>query len=173
MRKVKSMLLSLFFVVLSLTNNAEAQNAKGIGVGVEKTLGGIAGASLVIDMGQFRVDVLFHFDYRNRRECCDYMLFGFAGRFFFVLHSMRQADFSLGGGFGVIAASNDPAPYYDYVALQLECAMQIRAFVVPSFAIHGSLGLAISFGEDINTGVQLGEGWGGGLLGSFGATYFF
>jgi len=171
MRKI-TLILFFFFVVFLGVREAEAQNAKGFGVGVEKTLGGISGASLVIDMGQFHVDLLFHFDYHNRDHYHDYTSFGFAGRFFYVLHSMRQVDFSLGGGIGVLAVDDDPDPY-DYVAMQIEIAMQIRAFLLPSFAINGSLGFAVIFGEDINTGIMLGEGWGGGLLGSFGATYFF
>jgi hypothetical protein len=172
MRKISLIILPILFVIFSRVSEVKAQNAKGFGVGVEKTLGGITGASLVIDMGQFHVDILLHVDYRNRHPYYDYTSFGFAGRFFYVLHSMRQADFSLGGGVGVLAVENDPHPN-DYVVLQIEIAAQLRAFLLPSFAINGSLGFVISFGEDVDTGIQLGEGWNGGLLGSFGATYFF
>jgi hypothetical protein len=178
MRKVNLISFLLLFVTFFGASEVAAQNSRGVGIGVEKTLGGLSGISLVIDMGQFRVDVLFHFDYRDKDPCYDhqhdedYISFGFAGRFFYLLHSMRQADFSIGGGIGTLVVENDPCPY-DYVVMQLEIAAQLRAFLTPSFAINGSFGFAIVFGEDINTGFQIGEGWNGGLLGSFGATYFF
>jgi hypothetical protein len=175
----------LFSVLLLATGAASAQeyaDGHGPGLGIEENLGGLSGASFVYDAGKFRIDALLGFDYESAagNNNGSVTRFGIAGRFFWVLHRMERADFSLGGGFGIVRESiGDGGP--SETNILLEFAAQIRVFIAPNVALSGSLGVAVVTADNavvvsgpVTSGGGDGSfGIGGELLGGFGATYYF
>jgi len=184
MRRLSLLVLSV--VVLGVAAPAAAQEVvveggqggHGFGVGVEQNLGGLTGAAFVYDATHFHIDVLFGFQHFSN-DGPDTTLFGIGARFFYVISQMGAADFSLGGGVGIVQSDRGNASDTE---MQIEGAAQIRAFVVPNVAVTASLGLAILTNGDLNVGggpVLFGGegesafGIGGQLFGGFGLTYFF
>lgn len=169
---MRKLILVLAASLITATGHAQQTEGHGPGLGVETTLGGIAGPTFVFDTSRLHFDILFTF-HRVELDGPDRSDFGIAGRVFFVLHSMPGADFSLGGGAGIVhAAFNDASED----SVRIEGAAQIRAFIVPNVAVSASLGLAYVTNTD-NGGDIGGDdnflGFDGPLFGSFGLTYFF
>jgi hypothetical protein len=148
------------------------------GVGVERTLGGIAAATFVYDAGRFHIDGLLGFLSIDRDPAGDISVFQVAGRFFWVVHRTQSADLSLGAGLGVVRLDDDGADETE-TNIHLEAAAKIRAFLVPNVAISASLGVVVITADDaIITNEDLPDGQGaislGGQLGAaFGMVYFF
>src|SRR5262245_43258444 len=116
----------------------------GLGVGAESFMasefGSLGGAvpllgAVVYDTRKWRAHGLVGM---NSFGATDFFL---GGRFFYVLHSSMAADFSLGGGLGLLMYGDDQGPGdNDATDIILEGAAQIRAFVVPNVAIGASAG---------------------------------
>jgi hypothetical protein len=181
---MRAMRKTLVFVsVLALVPAAagaqEFVEGHGPGVGIEENLGGLSGGSFVWDAGRFRIDAILGIAHESERGNGSVTDFGVGGRFFFVVHRMERADFSLGGGFAVVHEDVDGGP--NETNLQIELAAQIRAFVAPNVALSGSLGFAIVtadnniiLGGPVTSGNGDGAfGFGGQLLAGFGVTYYF
>ncbi|HKA90118.1 MAG TPA: hypothetical protein VKE22_20800 [Haliangiales bacterium] len=159
--------------------SAQEAGAHGPGVGVEENLAGLTGATFVYDMGNLRFDLLFglRFASTNVPGGNDVTIFGFGGRVFYVVHHSGMADFSLGGGLGLIFASAGVSN----VNVDIEGLGQARIFLAPNFCFMGTLGLAVAItdkgaileGPVIAQGAKTGFGIGGELLGSIGFAYFF
>lgn len=171
MRNSIKLMLPLFTVALLATGTSFAQSApaaRGIGVGAEATLTGIAGATFVYDAEAFHVDALLGASFRRNDSAV-----AVAGRLFFPIHRTQAADFSLGPGIGLIHTSTDPdgdgpGGRVSSNPIHVEGAAQIRAFLVPNVAVSASAGIGAVITNDNNSAVITGQ-----LGGSFGITYFF
>jgi len=168
-------------LVLALTaSTAAAQEVvvegHGPGVGIEENLGGLSGGSFVYDAGKFRIDAILGIAHTSDRGNGSDTVFGLGGRFFYVVHRMERADFSLGGGLAIV---HDDAASETNV--QIELSAQIRAFIAPNVALFGSLGFVIVTADNaliLNGPITSNNGdgafgFGGQLLAGFGVTYYF
>lgn len=116
-------------------------------------------AGVVYDAGAYRIQGLLFLVLQED----DVDTFGLGGRFLYVLHRARSADFGVGAGLGI---SHVDGP--DITRIHLEGLAQIRFFVVSNVAAHAGLGLGVAFGDG---GFLFGVG--GQLNGSVGLSYFF
>jgi hypothetical protein len=134
----------------------------GLGVGVEATLTGLTGAALVYDAGAFRIDGVLGLANRGDSD------FFIAGRFWYVLHTGDNSDFSIGGGLGIEDDNGGPNDDGDDLDIHIEAGAQIRAFLTTNVAlsVSGGFGVIIDEGDDF-------LGFGGQLVGAMGVTYFF
>ena len=196
------LILSLFVAAATLTaSSAYAQNpttasgaasghGRGIGVGAMTMLNGISGLLLTWGShgGGFHIDGfagLHH--YRpgspNNAAPNNTTDFSVGGRFWYHLHAASFADFSLGGGVGIIRWVDDPggAGESTNLDLSLEVGGQIRAFIVPNVALLADLGMGATFGGNDNiliggqtvTGAGSPEGGSNFAVGTLGIAYFF
>jgi hypothetical protein len=165
---------------------ASSGRGHGIGVGAATMLNGTSGALFTWGSagGGFHIDGLFglhHYRDPDRNYTTSFTL---GGRFWYHLHAASFADFSLGGGLGLISWTNNPGtPTSDSrLDISLEVGGQIRAFVVPNVALVADLGLGATFGndDDIMIGGQsvIGSGSPEGyannfVVGTLGIAYFF
>jgi hypothetical protein len=158
-----------------ITTSAE----HGPGVGIEQSLGGITGAGFSYDAARFHIDALLGYGHYNEEGDNDLSLLGVAGRFFFEVHEMPGADFSLGGGLGIVMTEIGDA---SDTAIEIEGVAQIRVWIVPNVAFSGSLGFAFLTADDGQIvggavgGVRAAEsiyGIGGQLTGALGLFYYF
>jgi hypothetical protein len=172
MRNSTKLLIPLFTLALFATGTAAAQTApaaRGIGVGAEMTMTGIAGGAFVYDTAAFHVDALLGAAFK--RDTSDVSV---AGRLFFPVHKSQSADFSLGPGIGLVHhVIHDPdgdGPQGSQTSnpIHLEGAAQIRAFVVPNIALSATAGLGVVLDKGNNSMIIDGQ-----LGASFGVTYFF
>jgi hypothetical protein len=163
---------------------APSGHGRGIGVGAVTMLNGTSGLLFTWGSagGGFHIDGLTGLHhYRpapNGNNVTDFTL---GGRFWYHLHAASFADFSVGGGLGMLLW-NDGTPGSDSnLDLTLEVGAQIRAFVVPNVAFIADLGLGATFGSDDNflvggqsmTGSGSPEGGSGFVVGTLGIAYFF
>jgi hypothetical protein len=155
-------------------------HGRAIGIGIERTLGGIAAATFVYDAGSWHIDALVGVLNVDRDPADDYMRVVVAGRFFYVVHRAERADLSLGGGVGFISEADETAGDEDETNIHIEAAAQIRAFLVPNVAISASLGVLVIEADDrvIGGADEGNDGVGvislsGDVVGAFGLTYFF
>ena len=184
MRAMRNLMGAVFIVMVGLAGTAAAQTPEivgerhGVGLGIEQNLGGLTGAAFSFDAGRFRVDAIFGLAHYNN-EPSDATLFGIGGRFFYKLHELPGADFSVGGGVAILQTEFGDN---DDTTIHLEGIAQVRVFVVPNVAISGSFGVAILSADDgqVSGGPIAGEGSGdsvfgigGQLLAGFGAIYYF
>jgi hypothetical protein len=134
--------------------------------------------------GGFHVDGLFGLHHYRDADTNYTTSFTVGGRFWYHLHAASFADFSLGGGIGLISWTNNPGtPASDSrLDISLEVGGQIRAFVVPNVALVADLGLGATFGnnDNIMIGGQsvVGSGSPEGpannfVVGTLGIAYFF
>jgi len=176
----------LFSILLVLCSGTAASaqelvEGHGPGVGIEENLGGLTGGAFVYDAGRFRFDVLLEFAHasnvdNNGTDVTDY---GLGGRFFYVLHRMERADFSLGGGLAIVREEVSGGGHETNI--QIELAAQIRVFLAPNVSLSGALGLGIVTADNqiLKQGVVSGSvgdgayGFGGQLLAGFGIAYYF
>lgn len=172
MRNSTKLFLPLFALAMFATGTAAAQNApaaRGIGVGAEANLTGIAGGTFVYDAAAWHLDALLGASFRHFDSS-----FEVAARFFFPLHRSQSADFSVGPGVGLIHNTHDPdgdgpAGRDTTLPIHVEGAAQIRAFVVPNVALNATAGLGVVMNnKGDNSATFTGQ-----LGASFGVTYFF
>ncbi len=150
---------------LAQAGSAEAQEGRSgsLGVGVQTMLlpDGPFGPAVIYDAGMFHLEGLFGFadDDATTR-------FDLGGRFWYHIHSAASADFSLGGGLGVV--SIDPEGDAEGTTdIEIDAGAQIRAFLVPNVAVSASLGLAILTGDGDFIAIT------GDLVGNAGIAYYF
>lgn len=156
----------LLVVLTSLTSAPTAALAQArVGVGVETSLNtaaGNAGAILfVYDASQWRIDGLFGLGAANNG-----VALSVGGRFHYVVHASQSADFAVGAGAFINHASGR-AGRGDTTG-EIDIQAQIRAFLTPSVALMGSLGMGLGFGDGDVTVALAGK-----LSGAFGLVYFF
>ncbi len=150
---------------LAQAGSAEAQEGRSgsLGVGIQTMLlqDGPFGPAVIYDAGMFHLEGLFGFadDDATTR-------FDLGGRFWYHIHSAASADFSLGGGLGVV--SIDPEGDAEGTTdIEIDAGAQIRAFLVPNVAVSASLGLAILTGDGDFIAIT------GDLVGNAGIAYYF
>jgi hypothetical protein len=159
------------------TSHAGTGSGAGLGVGAAAFLSGLTGAQVVYDMPVWHIEALLAFDSRDgggmnppRITTFDVGVSGW-----YHLHQGASSDFSLGGGLGMVTRSGGGN---SATATVLEVGAQARAFVTANVAVHGRLGVAMDFGDDVGGvggigGVNNHVGFGGQLVTGFGFTYFF
>src|SRR5688572_22483774 len=177
-------ILMTLLIVIGFAGTAAAQQPEiigekhGVGLGIEQNLGGLTGAAFSFDAGRFRIDAILGLAFYND-EPTDATVFGIGGRFFYKVHQLPGADFSVGGGVAILQTEFGEA---DDTSIHLEAIAQIRIFVVPNVAISGSFGVALLSADDgeVSGGPIAGDGagdsvlgLGGQLLAGFGAIYYF
>lgn len=143
----------------------------GFGGGVQTTfipggglLGPEAGISGVYDHLKWRVSALLNVIFVEDVE----VAFGFGGRFFYVLHAMQWADFSVGAGLGFQYYDNTSSSNDSIVGGYLEGLAQIRVFVVRNVSINATGGVLLRVGDGPTAFALTGQ-----AQGAFGLTYFF
>jgi hypothetical protein len=156
-------------------NSASAARGHGLGIGAATMLNGTSGAMATWGTSGFHVDGLFglhRYPVGNNSTTS----FSLAARGWYHLHAASFADFSLGGGLGLVRwvsnpGSNQSDTHYD---ISLEVGSQIRAFIVPNVALTADIGLGMMFSD--NDDILLGGqsiGGGGFVSGTMGIAYFF
>ncbi len=177
MRKTLVTLVVLWLLLCAGVAGAqEFVDGHGPGIGVEENLGGLSGGSFVYDAGRFRIDAILGITHVSERGGGSFTELGLGGRFFYVVHRLERADFSLGGGVAIVHADNPSE-----TNVQVELAAQIRVFVAPNVSLSGSLGFVIVTADnDVLLGGPVtpenGDGtfgFGGQLLAGLGITYYF
>jgi hypothetical protein len=138
----------------------------GLGVGAVAFLSGPAAAEVVYDMSKFHIEGLFGF---NHDESSDSTAYVFGARGWYHLHSGSNSDFSLGGGLGVTTASGPMDS--SLTATFIEPGALARVFLTPNFALHGTVGFRLVFGDDAAGDGDIGLG--GQVMSAFGFSYFF
>jgi hypothetical protein len=169
--------LALAFILLfATTASAQERSGHGIGLGVQQTLGGISGLSLTYDADKFHIDVVLGFANIDVDPGDDVTLIGLAGRFFYHVHQMDNADFGLGGGLGIVSLDAGDA---ESTSVQIEVGMKLRVFLAPNVTLSTQAGLILLTADDdvdfggINTNGDRLFGVTGTLAAGFGLTYFF
>lgn len=180
MRTTITALVLVTLVALSGSARAQegtAADGHGVGVGAERTLGGVTGATFVYDNGRLTVTGLFGF-VNVSIPGDDFTAFALGARIGFNVHRAAQADFSLGGGLTLV---NAEVAGDSEANLHLEGVAQIRAFLNPNVALSAQLGLAIIVVDEFLVASDLGGAspsddqirLTGQIAGGFGITYFF
>jgi hypothetical protein len=158
---------------------ASSGHGRGAGVGAVTMLNGTSGALFTYGSsgGGFHVDGLFglhHYRPGGPGATNNVTDFSIGGRFWYHLHAASFADFSLGGGLGIISRSTGVPGAKSNTDVSLEVGGQIRTFIVPNVALLADLGLGVYFGanDDLLIG---GQNVGGGnfVQGTLGIAYFF
>jgi len=167
--------------------SASSNRGKGIGVGVATMLNGTTGLLGTYGLGGFHVDGMFglHRYVPNGNATTSFTL---AGRFWYHVHAASFADFSLGGGIGLLrwvsdpGVSTGPGPHSDtHWDVSMEIGGQIRAFIVPNVALLADVGIGVTFGNNDDfliggqstSGSAPPEGAPQFLVGTLGIAYFF
>ena len=160
---------------------AASGHGRGIGVGAVTMLNGFDGALVTWGSagGGFHADGFFglrHYSPNGNTTTS----FSVGGRFWYHVHAAQFADFSLGGGLGLLHWNTNPGFQNNdsRLDLALQVGGQIRAFVVPNVALLADLGIGVFFGphDDLLIGGQSVGGGGGGesfVNGTLGIAYFF
>jgi hypothetical protein len=155
---------------------AASGHGRGLGVGAMTMLNGFDGALVTWGSagGGFHADGFFGL--RHYTDGASTTPFSIGGRFWYHVHAAAFADFSLGGGLGLLHYDTNPgSPNNDSrLDLALQVGGQIRAFIVPNVALLADLGLGVTFGptDDLLIGGQA-PGGGGFVSGTLGIAYFF
>ena len=165
---------------------APSGHGRGIGVGAVTMLNGTSGALVTWGSpgGGLHVDGIFGLHHYRDGNANYTTSFAVGGRFWYHVHAASFADFSLGGGLGIIHWTNNPGtPASDSrLDLSLEVGGQMRAFIVPNVALVADLGFGATFGNDDNimiggqaiTGSGEPEGPANNfVVGTLGIAYFF
>ena len=128
----------------------------------------VTGGQFVYDMPAFHLEGVFGFDHvsQNGASGTD-VRFGVAG--WYHLARGTNADFSVGGGAGLVYASAMGAGNSS-TGFTLEPGAEARVFLSPNFALSCRVGFAISFGD--NNAPTL-FSLSGQTTGALGFTYFF
>jgi hypothetical protein len=169
----------------STASGAASGHGRGLGLGAMAMLNGTSG--LLVTWGSsgggFHLDGFAGLRHYNPGAPNNTTDFTVGGRFWYHLHAASFADFSLGGGIGLIRWVDDPGGGNESsnLDLSLEVGGQIRAFIVPNVALLANLGLGATFGGEAN--ILLGgqtmttsgspEGGSAFAVGTLGIAYFF
>jgi hypothetical protein len=143
--------LALACSTLALTGTANAQPGRGLGVGAGGMLDGPVGAMLVYDAGAWHMDALLGVTSSSGNTDFD-----IGARFWFHVHSLADADFSVGGGLGVSDVGNN-------TFVDLEAGAHIRAFIVPNVSLGGSVGINVLLGDGEGFVLRGQRGFTGGM----------
>ena len=166
-------------------SGAMSAHGSGLGIGAVTMLNGTSGLLVTWGnaRGSFHFDGLFGLRHYNPGAPDNTTDFSLGGRFWYHLHAASFADFSLGGGVGIIRWVQDPGGggESDNLDLSLEVGGQIRAFIVPNVAFLADLGVGATFGGNDNiliggqtvTGAGSPEGGSDFVVGTLGIAYFF
>jgi hypothetical protein len=111
--------------------------------------------------GRFHVDGLFGFSHRDTSN------FDLGVRGWYHIHAASSADFSLGGGFGLI--SWKPSPGSRQTDFEMQIGAQVRAFIVSNVGLLASLGMAFYFPDSGSSTFAIG----GDVTASLGIAYYF
>jgi hypothetical protein len=157
-------------LILATAGTALAQDDAGrgggsggpLGVGVNAMLAGPFGPTVVYDTGMFHIEGILGFQDTDAQT-----EFDIAGRFWYHISSSQAADFSLGGGLGVVSIDPAGEGTEGTTDIEIDAGAQVRAFIVPNVAISASLGLAILTGDADAVSLT------GDVTGSAGIIYFF
>jgi len=164
---------------------ASSGHGRGIGVGAVTMLNGTSGALFTWGSagGGLHVDGLFglHHYHPGGPGTNNVTDFTIGGRFWYHVHAGAFADFSLGGGVGIINWSTGVPGSNSNTDVSMEVGGQIRAFIVPNVALLADLGLGVTFGNNDNVligsqsfgGSGSPEGGSGFVVGTLGIAYFF
>ncbi len=184
----RTILSTIIFVVaaLTLSSSAEAQtvaagassqHGRGPGVGAVTMLNGMDGAMFTWGSGGWHMDALFGLrHYRPNAGNSYTTAFSLGGRFWYHVHAAQFADFSLGGGLGLVRYETNPGNpgNDDRLDLLLQVGGQMRAFIVPNVALLADVGIGAYFGPDDNILIGGNSIGGGGFVqGTLGIAYFF
>lgn len=165
--KTKQFMLAVILVGASATSalaqEVVASGTPAFGVGAEQQLlGGATGAVMVYDMGLLRIDGILGFLSNPGGTKIDA-----AGRLFWAVHRSTNADFSLGGGLGVVNTNPDGAAD-STTNLHVEALAQIRVFLAANVALSTTLGLGVGLNDGDDT-----FGFGGQFVTNGGLVYYF
>jgi hypothetical protein len=163
---------------------AASGHGRGIGVGAITMLNGTSGGLFTWGnpSGAFHVDGFFGLHRYTPPNQNSTTAFSVGARGWYHVHAASFADFSLGGGLGILRWETAPGQQGndDRIDISLEVGGQMRAFIVPNVALIADLGLGVTFGQhdDIVIGSQsFGNGGTGDnrnfVLGTLGIAYFF
>lgn len=149
--------------------HTRAAPGAGLGIGAVAFLSGLSGVQVVYDLSKFHVEGMLGFDHdTNPGAMPDSNTVTFGARGWYHLHVGSNSDFSLGGGLGVVTFSAGDA---SATATVLEPGALARVFLTSNFALHGTVGFRMIFGDEVLG--STGFGLGGHLVSGFGFTYFF
>jgi hypothetical protein len=161
---------------------APSGHGRGIGVGAVTMLNGTSGGLFTWGSsgGGFHIDGFFGLHHYNPNGN-NTTSFSIGGRFWYHVHAASFADFSLGGGVGILHWTNAPGTLASdsRTDVSLEVGGQIRTFIVPNVALLADLGIGAYFGyhDDILIGAQSVSGNPAGgtnfVAGALGIAYFF
>jgi hypothetical protein len=165
---VRTKLLAAAAVALAVmvwqTGSAQAQEGDrgNLGVGVTAMLsgGGLFSPSVAYDTGVFHIEGLLGFEDNGETR------FDVGGRFWYHIHSAQSADFSLGGGLGIVNI-NPEGDGDSTTNVEIDGGAQLRAFIVPNVALSVSLGLVVLTGDADAIAIT------GDLFGAAGIHYYF
>jgi hypothetical protein len=148
---------------LAISSSASAQETvrtgRGVGVGYAAMLSGANGLSGSYDGGRWHADVLVGLSNNGTSS----LELGVRG--WFHLHSAAAADFSVGGGLGIIN-TNPPGPG-DSQIVGIDVGLLIRAFVTSNVALSAFGGLGIQTGDSDLVALNAQP------VGLLGLTYYF
>jgi hypothetical protein len=146
-----------------------------IGIGAVTWLGNagvpnepVAGGQFVYDQPAFHLEGVFGYNHesQNGASASD-VRFGVAG--WYHLARGTNADFSVGGGAGLVYASAMGAGN-SATGFTLEPGAEARVFLSPNFALSCRVGFSITFGDNNSATIF---SLGGETTGALGFTYFF
>ena len=137
----------------------EGTSNTGVGVGIEALLLAPPGVAASYDADAWRLDGMVAFSDGQQQ-----LMIG--GRVLFPVHASDRADFSIGGGLGIVNYDNG-GNNNNNTDIHIEGDAQIRAFIVPNVALTATLGVAVVVGDGDDFAVT------GQLMGSLGVMYYF
>ena len=155
---------------------SSSMNSGAIGIGAEAWLAPalgnnipLAGAEFVYDMPAFHIEGVLGFRDQSPPAGGSTTDFGVGAAGWYHLAKGVNADFSVGGGAGLLYHSA-PGPGMSSTGFTLEPGAEARVFLSPNFALSARVGFAISFGDNnATTNFVLA----GQTTGGVGFTYFF
>jgi hypothetical protein len=104
-----------------------------VGVGAERQLSGLGGASIVYDMGTAHVGGFLVYSDDGDTDDTD---LGAGGRFYYHVHSTAMSDFGVGGSLGFVSIGDRVEGVdRDRTEAFLEPSMQFRAFVASNVGL--------------------------------------
>ena len=149
-----------------------------IGIGAEQFLSGLTGGEFVYDTSMFHVEAMLGYDHISRANnggSSSDFTFGVAG--WYHLARGSNADFSIGGGVGLIYSSFVGGT--SSTGFAIEPGAEARIFLSPNFALNGRVGIAITTGDNMAPttltigGQTTSSAATAGAATGFGFTYFF
>jgi len=150
---------------------ATTGGGQGIGVGATAFLSGTAAVQVDYDAAVWDVEGIFSFadrDNGNGGGSRTYLQAGARG--WFHLHHGASSDFSVGGGVGILHASNSGP---SVTTTLIEPGVRARVFVTSNVALHAVLGLSIVVGDNPGNDRATGIALAAQPVVGMGFTYYF